>query len=71
MSSNIYIYTLIYICLNRVDGEPSALAKYVVALIKKDKPTSELRTSCQEQLEVFLNDGKFQIQFIYLFFPLV
>jgi len=36
------------------DADPEALAKYVYALIKKDKPTEELRKSMLTQLEVFL-----------------
>ncbi len=36
------------------DADPAALAKYVVALIKKDKPEKDLKTVCLDQLEVFL-----------------
>ncbi|XP_069684891.1 RNA-binding protein 26 isoform X2 [Periplaneta americana] len=36
------------------DADPAALAKYVFALVKKDKPVAELRTSMVEQLDVFL-----------------
>lgn len=36
------------------DADPSALAKYVMALIKKDKPQSELHQFCLDQLDVFL-----------------
>uniref|UniRef100_A0A0A9Y5X3 RNA-binding protein 26 n=1 Tax=Lygus hesperus TaxID=30085 RepID=A0A0A9Y5X3_LYGHE len=36
------------------DADPEALAKYVYALVKKDKPIEELRASMVEQLEVFL-----------------
>lgn len=36
------------------DADPAALAKYVFALVKKDKPVGELRTSMVEQLDVFL-----------------
>ena len=59
------------------DADPAALAKYVVALVKKDKPMEELKEICIDQLEVFLSDGEFgasQINviiyyyyFIYLF----
>ena len=58
------------------DADPAALAKYVVALVKKDKPMEELKEICIDQLEVFLSDGEFgasQIHviiyyyFIYLF----
>lgn len=36
------------------DADPSALAKYVVALVKKDKSEKELRALCIDQLDVFL-----------------
>ncbi|BES87843.1 RRM [Nesidiocoris tenuis] len=36
------------------DADPEALAKYVYALVKKDKPLEELRASMVGQLEVFL-----------------
>ncbi|PNF30064.1 hypothetical protein B7P43_G05352 [Cryptotermes secundus] len=36
------------------DADPAALAKYVFALVKKDKPVAELRSSMVEQLDVFL-----------------
>ncbi|XP_069754230.1 RNA-binding protein 27 isoform X4 [Narcine bancroftii] len=36
------------------DADPSALAKYVVALVKKDKPENELKALCVDQLDVFL-----------------
>ncbi|RZF38769.1 hypothetical protein LSTR_LSTR008139 [Laodelphax striatellus] len=39
---------------SRCDADPAALAKYVYALIKKDKPIQELRESMTNQLEVFL-----------------
>uniref|UniRef100_A0A8C0B9T7 RBM27 protein n=1 Tax=Buteo japonicus TaxID=224669 RepID=A0A8C0B9T7_9AVES len=40
--------------LNRCDADPSALANYVVALVKKDKPEKELKAFCADQLDVFL-----------------
>ena len=40
------------------DADPAALAKYVVALVKKDKPVDELKDICVDQLEVFLSGGK-------------
>jgi len=40
------------------EADPVALAKYVVALIKKDKPRNELKDSCFEQLDVFLQSSK-------------
>ena len=41
----------------RCDADPSALSKYVLALIKKDKPESELRDSMTSQMEVFLQEN--------------
>ena len=41
----------------RCDADPSALSKYVLALIKKDKPESELRESMTNQMEVFLQEN--------------
>ena len=41
----------------RCDADPQALAKYVVALVKKDKSESNLQTMCKEQLDVFLQKG--------------
>ncbi|KAK9887320.1 hypothetical protein WA026_021628 [Henosepilachna vigintioctopunctata] len=38
------------------DADPAALAKYVIALIKKDKADDELRKSMIGQLEVFLEE---------------
>lgn len=36
------------------DADPSALAKYVIALVKKDKNDGELKALCIDQLDVFL-----------------
>ncbi|KAF4790697.1 RNA-binding protein 26 [Turdus rufiventris] len=36
------------------DADPSALAKYVLALVKKDKSEKELKALCVDQLDVFL-----------------
>ena len=41
----------------RCDADPTALSKYVLALIKKDKAESELRDSMEQQMEVFLQDN--------------
>lgn len=41
----------------RCDADPTALANYVVALVKKDKPEKELRALCADQLDVFLQKG--------------
>lgn len=39
---------------SRCDADPSALARYVLALLKKEKPAKELKQCMQEQLDVFL-----------------
>lgn len=45
----------------RCDADPAALAKYVFALVKKDKPVADLRASMVEQLDVFLQSGMFML----------
>ncbi|CAF2066455.1 unnamed protein product [Rotaria magnacalcarata] len=37
------------------DAEPIALARYVLALVAKDKPLDKLRENCIDRLEVFLD----------------
>ncbi|KAG9338010.1 hypothetical protein JZ751_027259 [Albula glossodonta] len=37
------------------DADPSALAKYVVALVKKDKTEKELKALCIDQLDTFVD----------------
>ncbi|GFR89995.1 RNA-binding protein 26 [Elysia marginata] len=39
------------------DAEPGALAKYVCALVKKDKSEQDLRDICVDQLDVFLQQN--------------
>ena len=39
---------------DRCDADPQALSKYVLALIKKDKPIEELKSSMISQMDVFL-----------------
>lgn len=41
------------------DAEPDALAKYVVALLKKDIDMSALKNFCIDQLDVFLQNRRF------------
>ncbi|KAL1432840.1 hypothetical protein MTO96_013040 [Rhipicephalus appendiculatus] len=42
-------------CLEHMcDADPAALAKYVMALVKKDKNEKELKEICLDQLDVFL-----------------
>lgn len=50
-----YVSCLLY---SSCDADPSALAKYVVALVKKDKSEKELKALCIDQLDVFLQKGK-------------
>jgi len=38
------------------DADPAALAKYVMALVKKDKPETDLQALCEDQLDVFLSE---------------
>lgn len=50
--------------LTRCDADPSALANYVVALVKKDKPEKELKAFCADQLDVFLQKGNYYGPFV-------
>ena len=52
------LFTILVSVCSRCDADPAALAKYVVALVKKDKPNEELKKVCIDQLEVFLSNGK-------------
>lgn len=56
---------LFFFLINRCDAEPIALARYVLALVGKDKPLDKLRENCVDRLEVFLDRGKTNILFIY------
>lgn len=57
--------------LSRCDADPSALANYVVALVKKDKPEKELKAFCADQLDVFLQKGNYYGPFVtYLRFSI-
>lgn len=67
MTPFIHVYILVsfvrvsyVLCLPNFscDADPSALAKYVVALVKKDKSEKELKALCIDQLDVFLQKGK-------------
>ncbi|XP_053211922.1 RNA-binding protein 26-like [Panonychus citri] len=51
------------------DADPQALAQYVIALICKDKPTTDLRHILFEQLEVFLQ--KETLPFVEVLFDIV
>lgn len=43
----------------RCDADPAALAKYIIALVKKDKSPEALQQSMVSQLDVFLQSGEF------------
>ena len=43
----------------RCEADSGALAKYVVALVKKDRPVSELKDTCVDQLLVFLQTSEY------------
>ena len=49
---------MIFILHFRCDADPETLAKYIVALVKKEKSEEELRGLCHDQLEVFLQQSK-------------
>uniref|UniRef100_A0AAZ3SJD5 RNA binding motif protein 26 n=1 Tax=Oncorhynchus tshawytscha TaxID=74940 RepID=A0AAZ3SJD5_ONCTS len=55
MANGVFVLTLI--SWSSCDADPSALAKYVVALVKKDKSETELKALCVDQLDVFLQKG--------------
>lgn len=57
--STFYISSNILFSFIRCDADPAALAKYVYALVKKDKTLEELRGGMVEQLDVFLQNGIF------------
>ena len=50
-----------YMMIRRCEADPSALANYVVALVKKDKPEKELKALCADQLDVFLQKGSLSL----------
>ena len=52
-------FKIISISFYSCDADPAALAKYVYALVKKDKTLEELRGGMVEQLDVFLQQGTF------------
>ena len=48
------------------DADPAALAKYVLALIKKDKSVDELKESMVSQMDVFLqNETKSFVEMLF------
>lgn len=57
----IFDYTSMMCLLFSCDADPAALAKYVVALVKKDRPAEELKHVCKDQLEVFLSEGTIKL----------
>ena len=50
----IFIYEYLQMYVFSCDADPNALAKYVLALIRKDKPIEELKSSMISQMDVFL-----------------
>lgn len=54
---NVYLSCDYFFCCS-CEADPGALAKYVIALVKKDKSPEVLRESMISQLEVFLQNGK-------------
>ena len=51
----------ILIPFKRCDADPAALSKYVLALIKKDKPLDDLKESMSQQMDVFLQVSSIEI----------
>jgi hypothetical protein len=51
------LYLVVRHGVRRCEAEPAVLAKYVLALLRNDKPEPELRALCEEQLEDFLGEG--------------
>lgn len=56
------------LCVTRTEADPVILAKYVVALLKKDKPLQELQNLCTDNLVEFLGNG---MQYFKVFFLVV
>ena len=54
---------MLFVCYS-CDADPLTLAKYVVALVKKDKTEAELRDLCSRELDVFLQDSRFILRFM-------
>lgn len=50
----IFLIGIFFFNFFRCDADPAALARYVLALLKKDKPLSDLQQCMNEQLDVFL-----------------
>ncbi|KRY32852.1 RNA-binding protein 26 [Trichinella spiralis] len=48
-----HLVVIEFLC-SRCDADPAALAKYVMALLKKDKAEADLKHFCLDQLDVFL-----------------
>jgi len=52
----------------RSDADPDVLAKYVMALVKKDKPVTELIATCEDQLDIFLQESNIHFVFFVLIY---
>ena len=60
LNSSIILHSLpdsLFVFMFRCDADPAALSKYIVALLRKEKPRSALKELCINQLEVFLSKG--------------
>ena len=58
-----------FTCLHcRCDADPATLARYVAALIKKDKPDDELRKICLKKLQIFLQTRKELIMLLLVYY---
>jgi len=51
------LYDSFFFFAQSCDADPAALAKYVVALLRKEKSKADLKDLCIDQLEVFLSKG--------------
>lgn len=55
-----------FFATRRCDADPVALAKYVLALVKKEKPIPQLQASMENSLDVFLQKGSYAYKLIVL-----
>lgn len=58
-------YTIKFIPTYSADTDVQMLADYIVALLKHDKPSNELRAVCLEQLADFLGPSMFTMLIIH------
>lgn len=48
---------MLLVGFGRCDADPETLAKYVIALVKKDRADDDLREMCLKELHIFLKEG--------------